>query len=459
MEIPLINPNSQGVYPQNMFYVPEWGNGKPAMIRTPGLSSYVSLGTSVYHVRAMRVVGDYLYALVGDTLYKITDENTYSSVGTVTASGRQAVMADNGTYLMIAVIGENGYTYHIENDTFAAISDADFPTPGSLDYVDNYFIVSSYDTQYFYISASGDPTSWGSTDYEDAERIADKLIGIKVVNGELWAGGKHSIEIYQDTGNASFPFERISGILHEVGVAAPLGMVSEDNSLFFLDDTRMFRRSNGYRTNIISPRGVAAEVQGYSIVSDCIGYSYVDKGSTFIVWSFPAEKKTWVYCVNTKQWHKWVYNGGRHLSNCYAFFDNKHLIGSYSDTTIYEFSESYYHDDGVEIESVLVLPEIWDEGKDIEFENFVVDAYTGVGLTDDVAAIGSGEDPQITMDYTDDRQRSWSNELSESLGKIGEYTERVIWEQLGTGYRRQFRVKCTDPCEFVISGAYFNVDL
>lgn len=459
-EIPLINPKSQGTYPQNMYYVTEWDNGRPAMIRTLGASEYTDFATTAYPVRAMRVVGDYLYALIGATLYKIADDDTATNVGTVSTTHGEAVMQDNGTYLMVAILGVNAYTYLISTDTFAIISDADFPTPGSLDYIDTYFIVHSYNTEYFYISDSGDPTTWGALDYEDANRISDKIRGIRVVNGELWIGGYRSLEVYQNTGNATFPFERISGVYHEVGVASAMSMVSEDNSLFFLDDAGMFRRTNNYATKIISTRGVSKDLAKYDILTDCIGYSYVDKGSTFIVWSFPNANKTWVYCVDTQQWHRWASypNDGRHISNCYAFFDRKHLVGSCSDDIIYEMSDTVYHDAGNEIRSVLVLPEIWDEGKDIEFANFRLDTHTGTGLAVDETTPAGGSDPVVVLDYSNDRQRSWSDEIPENLGKIGKYSERTLWHGLGTSDRRQFRITFTDPCEWVISSAHFNVE-
>jgi len=290
--------------------------------------------------------------------------------------------------------------------------------------------------------------------------VSDKIRGIRMVNGELWIGGYNSIEVYQNTGNATFPFERIAGVYHEVGVASAMSMVSEDNSLFFLDDTGMFRRTNNYATKIISTRGISKDVQGYEVLSDCIGYSYVDNGSTFVVWSFPNANKTWVYCVNTEQWHKWTSypDDGRHISNCYAFFDRKHIVGSYSDDIIYEMSNTAYSDEDYEIRSILVLPEIFDEGKDIDFANFRLDTHTGTGLAVDATLPASGSDPEVVLDYSNNRQRTWSNEMSEKLGKIGSYNERTIWDNLGTSDRRQFRVTFTDPCEWVISSAYFNVE-
>jgi hypothetical protein len=282
-----------------------------------------------------------------------------------------------------------------------------------------------------------------------------------MVNGEPWLGGQHSIEIYQNTGNASFPFERITGVYHEVGVASAMCMVSEDNSLFFLDDTRMFRRSTGYSTKIISSRAVAKEVQGYNEVSNCQGYSFIDKGDTFIVWTFPAELKTWVYNARTEQWHKWASypNDGRHISNCYSYFNGKHIVGKFDDDILYEMSSDYYDDAGKEIRSVLVLPELWDEGRDIDITNLVLDAHTGTGLVVDATLPASGQDPQIMMDYSINRQRTWDNEQSQDLGKMGAYDNPVIWDGLGSSNRMQFRITCTEPCEFVISSAHYNVDL
>ena len=47
-----------------------------------------------------------------------------------------------------------------------------------------------------------------------------------------------------------------------------------------------------------------------------------------------------------------------------------------------------------------------------------VEVEAGVGTNDE-------EDPQIMMRYSDDNGKTWSNELWESIGSIGEYKNRA----------------------------------
>ena len=51
---------------------------------------------------------------------------------------------------------------------------------------------------------------------------------------------------------------------------------------------------------------------------------------------------------------------------------------------------------------------------------------SGVGNTTD-----PGADPQITMSMSINGGKTFGNELSRSLGKIGEYNQRQIWDRLG----------------------------
>jgi hypothetical protein len=84
---------------------------------------------------------------------------------------------------------------------------------------------------------------------------------------------------------------------------------------------------------------------------------------------------------------------------------------------------------------------------------FELDVESGVGLT-----TGQGSDPQIMMDYSDDGGRTFNNrQLWRSMGRIGEYTTRLRWMQLGQSRQRIYRVSVSDPVKRSIISAHLDV--
>lgn len=67
-----------------------------------------------------------------------------------------------------------------------------------------------------------------------------------------------------------------------------------------------------------------------------------------------------------------------------------------------------------------------------------------------------GGDPQLMLRWSDDNGETWSNQLSASMGKVGEYRKRVIFRRLGQARERIFEISISDPVKRVITGA--NLD-
>ena len=65
---------------------------------------------------------------------------------------------------------------------------------------------------------------------------------------------------------------------------------------------------------------------------------------------------------------------------------------------------------------------------------------SGVGLN-----LGQGSDPQVMLDWSDDGGRTWSAQRFRSLGKMGRFRARTIWNQLGQARDRVYRYQISDP--------------
>ena len=69
----------------------------------------------------------------------------------------------------------------------------------------------------------------------------------------------------------------------------------------------------------------------------------------------------------------------------------------------------------------------------------------------------SAEEPMISLRWSDDGAKTWSNELTRSMGKIGEYDTEMVWNRLGSGSNRIFEIHFTDPAPFRITGAELGI--
>jgi len=74
-----------------------------------------------------------------------------------------------------------------------------------------------------------------------------------------------------------------------------------------------------------------------------------------------------------------------------------------------------------------------------------------------VPQIRVDKDPQIMLQISKDYGHTWGTERWQSLGKTGEYKQRVRWTRLGCGYAFTFKLRISDPVKRSIIGVYARV--
>jgi len=209
---------------------------------------------------------------------------------------------------------------------------------------------------------------------------------------------------------------------------------------------------DGYSVTQISTHAVTNSLLG-QVIKDAIGYTYQMEGHECYVLTFPTADITWVYDLATQLWHKWLsvdsYNVyHRHRSNCSAVFQGQVCVGDYANGKIYTLSNSVYTEDGALIRRLRRCPHLTSDLNQIAFYKLQLQFQPGVGLS-----TGQGSDPQAMLRWSNDGGSTWSNEYWKSIGKIGKYTNRVIWRRLGNARDRVFEVVVTDPVKAVIVSA------
>jgi hypothetical protein len=472
MKIPFVGPayaarslNADAQRAVNCFL--EMDNASPrapvALYGTPGTVLRFTLGDSP--VRGSIRQGDYSYWVAGDSVYRVeaVTSTTYTAtlLGAITTSTGQVSMASNGTEVLI-VDGLAGWL--ATSSALTQIADADFPNGVTrAAYQDGYFIVTGDGTQKFYINETPNTGSaWNGADFGSAEGSPDNTVGLISDHRELWLGGSKSFEVFVNTGNTDFPFERSGNTFIEHGCASGATLDKLDNTVFWLgaDDlgTGIVWRAQGYTPTRISNHALEKAIQGYSTISDAFAFTYQQEGHGFYVLTFPTAGKTWVYDVATNEWHERAWRNPstneltRWRPNCYVFFNDEHLVGDFETGKVYALDLDTYTDNGDPLLFLRTTQCLNAEKARLFLEELIIDMETGVGL-----ATGQGSDPQIMLRYSKDGGRSWSGIKTKSMGAAGEYARRVKFGPMGAGRDWVFEVSITDPVKRAIFGAFARV--
>jgi hypothetical protein len=433
------------------------GRTEATLYGTPGLILRATVGTGP--IRGEIVVDSFNYVVSGNEVYKVSTGFTSTLLGTIGSATGRVSMTANRTQILI-VDGVSGYIINVAAASLTTIADTDFPDGVTWgDYLDNYFIVGGDGTERFYISELADGTIWVGTEFASAEAAPDNLTSGIVDHRELFLFGSNSGEVWYNTGNATFPIERSGNAFMETGIVAPMSLVKLDNTIIWLGGDKRGNgtvwRADGYRPVRISTHGVEFAIGGYSTISDAFAYTYQIEGHSFYVLVFPTADATWVYDAATEEWHEWLAfsNGAfkRHRSNCVAFFNGEHIVGDYENGKLYALDLDTYTDNGATIKRLRSTVADDNDLKRVFYHSLQLDLEAGVGL-----ATGQGSDPVMMLRFSNDRGNTWSNELTATVGKIGEYGSRCKWNRLGAGRSRVWEISLTDPVKFIVYGASVN---
>jgi hypothetical protein len=433
-----------------------------ALRGTAGLSLFATAGGGP--IRGCIEAAGRSFFLSGSELYEVDSSGTATLRGSVLTSTSKVTMHFNGTQIFI-VDGLYGYIFTLATNNLAQIVDADFPFPAVFGaFQDNYFIVVKGGTSQFYISAIGDGTSWDALDFTSVESAPDDLVGAVSDGTNLWLLGKTTVEVYQNTGNAAFPFERIPGAVIQTGCAAPHTAVVFDNALTWLgqDDKggAIVWRANGYAATRISTQAIESKIASSTNPVESYAYTYHEQGHAFYVLQVKGLSSTLVSDAATNYlWHEKSYRNTvlsmdeQHRASCHIFFANMNLVGDRENGKIYRQSLSIYSDDGNPKVWIRISPHLQDEKRLITHSVFELDMEVGKGLTS-----GQGSDPQAMLKYSNDGGYTWSNERWTNMGAIGKYGTRVRWTRLGSAIDRVYWVSGSDPVFTQINEAYLNND-
>lgn len=393
------------------------GKNRAALMGAPGLQAFVTLPT--LPVRGILVGEDLLFVVAGSRYYQVFADGTFNDRGDVGDDvGHSPVqMFENGTQVMIVsagnayiddgatvepanfdngtgtvntsgtavtwVSGEKfdasnvGNTFTIAGTPYTVASVTDdqhlvlttsagshtgasysstYPVGASSGaFLDGYYIVSAPGTRKFFISAIDDGKSWNPLDSGTKEAYPDGIQAILADHEQLWLFGDKTIEVWQDTGAAAFPFQRIPNAFIQMGCCAPATVTKVAGTVAWLGGDARGRAvayaAAGFIPQRISTHAVEQAWAEAGAVGDAIAFAYSDQGHEFWVVTFPAVAgATWVYDFVEKLWHQRGWWDGTALNRTrysfHGFVFDQHIVGAWDTGQLYYMSVDTYDDDG-----------------------------------------------------------------------------------------------------------------
>ena len=443
---------------------------KRALLRTPGIKEFADFGSGVS--RGALVFNDGIpYRVVGNSLISTDSFGSITNHGAINGSG-DVSMASNGINIAIQDPGGDSYFFTPSTSTLELNNGAVFLSFGqatTVTFKDGFYF---YTTDLIFFSSSpkvvNDGKDFNALDFADAEISPDRIVAGHNNHNQLYILGETTIEVYQTIVTAGFPVQRIPGAMIQKGCAARFSIVDFDNTFVFIGgdvgEQPAVWRAVGSNTQKISNSSIDQLMQKNTKqeIADARAFAYSQNGHYFVV--FEVGINTFVYDATTSalsgksEWHErqtGITNGNgfqswRASHGVKAF--GKILVGDNRSGRIGELALQTLTEYGDKIERFFTTKPFIADGDAIFSREIELLMQTGVGDS-------TTPDPQIRMDYSDDQGRTFSSEISKSMGKVGEFQHRVRWTRLGRiPNTRMFRFKMTDPVEYNVYSFFANAE-
>lgn len=466
------------------------------LVKIPGMRRLSSISaTNLGGCRALYTTGtSRTFGVYGSTYVEIYADGTFAQIGTLSSYSGRVNMVDNG-YQMIIVDGNAGYIHNLKDNLFDRIADESFPgnadgttAPTHCAYLNTYFVVNNPSKNEYYWSNSYykrlsddqyydyDPSQvngyWTPLQTAQMYAVANNICALEQCNNYIWVFGDKSTEIHQDTGEYNGQqFARIDGAIINVGTSAKYSTAVYMTQIFWLGTdvkgTIGVYTNDGLAPKRISTFGIDQIIKSFDNYSDCIGFTYAMNGHAFYVMQFPSASRTFAYDLASDSWTERTYlspsnhgGDGKEYAHKMIYatsnFD-KLIAGHLNYSAVYCFDPQYYVDDLPDqagfssIRCAKTSPIGFVLGINMIYHSLQVICQQGVGLSSNLSD-GTGVDPQVWMQYSDDSGESWTNQQSAPMGIQGRYDNRTMFRGLGPSRNRVWRIVMTDPVPFILVG-------
>lgn len=429
------------------------GKAPFALFTDPGLTEYVSFGSEL-HTRGLFSLAGKLYVVADEHLYSVNTAGTTTLIGTILGTASVIVAINKKTTHPQACIIADSNRYILENDVLSEMADADLPAGvHSVAYLDGYGIFGLYDGT-FYISSLNSFDSIDALDFAEAEGDPDGGVRVFVSGRDFYYFGEKSTEVWQNTGNTDFPFERLPGGFFPVGCKSKYTPCNFDNSVVWVDDAGRVVRAESYTAKRISNHGVERDIQrtiDEGRAGEMEAFVYREGGHEFYFLNGPDW--TWVYDAASKLWHPKKSHGlDRSKIRQYIRSGDRHIVGDDTAGKLHIMSMDAYDEAGGHLVTELQSPVIAEPGAGLIWDSLLIDVQMGVGRGTDVHSAT----PLMSLRWSDDGCQTWKGPRERSLGGLGQYGGRIQFNDLGASnlQGRAWKFSVSAPVERCVVSAH-----
>lgn len=399
-----------------------------------------------------------IYAITNKKLYQVNENKTFAELGTFSGDGLTdyVSVACNG-FAMIFVDGVRAFTYAFDTHTLTEITSQTGMYPSNtVVFMDGYFIFNRAGTGQFFITQLYSTTT-DPLDFATAESAPDDTIAIETFSNQLWLFGTKTIEIWYNSGDALFPFTRVSGGVLNRGCLSAFSVKKESSALYFVGDDGVVYaiQQNSYVPQKISTYAVEKDINGETV---SYSYAFTEFGHRFYMLHLLGSEKTWCFDVTSGFWHErqstvinetfLVPEKKRHISKCYTEGYGLKFVGSRLDGKIFYLDATTAKDDEQVMAREIVSTPIYKDNEWLKCYAFEMVAEITIKGT---------LSPLAILQWSDDTA-FWSDGTQMAVGELGNNNLRYVARRLGRFRNRSFRITITDDTVVSILSMYIEVE-
>ena len=413
--------------PVNLVPVPT-GAGISRSYLRPG-DGLVQLGTAQGADRCGIEWRGQCYRVMGSRLVRIEANGTLTDIGEVGAGGL-ASFDYSFDYLAIASAG-NLFLYN--GATLQQVTDPDLGTVRDVIWIDGYFMTT--DGEFLVVTELNNPFAVDPLKYGSSEIDPDPIKALIKFRNEVYALNRHTIEVYDNTGAAGFPFQRNERAVIQKGVVGTHACCIMGEAIAFLGGARneapgVFLGASG-EVQKISTREIDTLLQGYTEeqLSEVMLETRLDRSHQYLYIHLPD--RTLVYdaaATGALQAPVWfvltstVDGFARYQAQGFVWCYGQWLCGDPTASRYARLSDEVSHHYGQKVRWEFATPIVYNAARGAVFHAMELTCLTG--------NVALGADPYVTTSHSVDG-RSWSVPRRASVGKVGNTTKRVQWRQMG----------------------------
>jgi hypothetical protein len=459
-------------------YVETLDNGASGLFSVPGYQRWTDLSfVADVGARAALVANGRLFWVIGASLWEFDANGTPTkrNVAALAVDGNPAQLIYNGVVgdQLGLVSGGSVYSFNLTTNVLSAALLSGGYT--HLTYAAGFGLALNPTTGKVNVSAANDLSTWSAGTFFRRSLLSDPYQAMFTdANNLVWLPGTDTFEVrYLGNPTADQPFTPLSGLTGGFGIAAPFAFASSLQT--GTADYWLSRNPGGIGLLVSTEGGQAAPVSRYAFNTAVAGYlrnsrindaeiiPYQQEGHAFINVAFPSAQAatpttptTWSLDAGGKSWAKRGRWNGKAWNlwspRVHVFAFNKHLVGDRTTGVIYEMDTSIATEiDGSGIVRERTAPGITDEHKRRPLDQIEILADVGVGT-----ATGAGVDPIAVLRVSENGGKTYGNELNASMGRIGQYGQRLTWGPLGSPAHPVIRVRVTEPVPVRFMAAWIN---